>query len=289
MDAAPTDEGAAAPRCDRASLEAVLPLPMPAGWVDPPRGDPDAGSDGGTALDAGLSPEARGFVSSVSGGGSLTLFGSGVLIDRSELDRRVEEQRKRYLQEHQGAAEELAVAAAERYRRALEAAHGPRFLLSRAGAPKSERSFALHFAHLIADVSAASDDAGSGALHLCMTVGTMEGSERGDAGAGGFDFRNYVALGDDLDPALGYRFRVFAQSAYAAEQKSCATTSMKPVAELMVEAGRFKAGRSYSLVAWGALAPDSICTTYVQGSLIRPGCAQSGDKLQARLEIIEDE
>jgi hypothetical protein len=281
--------GAPAPRCDRASLEAVLPLPMPATWVDPSDRDAGAAAEAGVALDAGLSIAARGFVSSASGGDTLTLFGSGLLIDETELESRVEDQRTRYLQEHPG-ENDLAEQAANQHRRALEAAYGPRFLLSRANPPRNPGSFALHFSHLIPDVPStpAKAESGSGALHLCITVGTMEGSELAAQGIGSFDFRNFIALSDDLDPALAYRFRVFVQSAYEMEQKTCASTSLKPVAERLVEPGWFKAGGSYSLVAWGALAPEAICTTYMRGSLVRSGCSQSAEKLRPQLDIIDN-
>jgi hypothetical protein len=287
------DAGAAtpvAPRCDQASLEAVLPLPMPAAWVDPPRAEMDAGvvADGGApAPEAGRSIEARGFVTTASGGAPLTLFGSGVLIERAALESRVEDEKKRYESLHPDDAPG-ALEAAARYRRVLEAAYGPRFLLSRPQPALRARSFSLHFSHLIFDVPGPSTklDSESGALHLCITRDTMEGAELGDVGAAIFEFRNYAALGDDLDPAPSYRFRVFVQTAFAQEQKTCATTSLTPVAEKAVDPNWFEPGRSYSLIAWGALKPEEICTPL--GSLIRPGCAQGVDNLRARLELIEN-
>jgi hypothetical protein len=285
------DAGApAAPRCDQASLEAVLPLPMLATWVDPPRADMDAAvaADGGAPPEAGPSIEARGFVSSARGSAPLTLFGSGVLFDRTALESHVADEKGRYLSQHPGDAAG-ALKAAERYRSALEAAFGPRFLLSRPQPALRDRSFSLHFSHLIPDVdrAPAEPDSRSGALHLCTTIGTMEGSMLGDAGPGGFEFRNYAALGDDLDPTRSYRFRVFVQSAFAQEQKTCATTSLRVVAEKVVDPDWFEPGRSYTLIAWGALSPEEICTS-TQGSLIRPGCAQGVDNLRARLELIEN-
>lgn len=291
-DAGPTDGGGADPnapsRCDRASLEAVLPLPMPAAWAAPAREEMDAGmpADGGAWAEAGpASVETRGFVSRVSGGEPLTLFGSGFLIDRGELERRVEAERERYESEHAGDAEG-ALAAAERYRHAIEATYGPRFLLSRAQPARRAVSFSLQFAHLVPDVPGPADSS-SGALRLCITVGAMERSELGDAGAAVFAFRNNALLGDDLNPAPAYRFRVFVQSAYAQEQKTCATTSLKPVAELMVEPETFEAGHSYTLVALGATKPDEICTS-MAGSLIRPGCAPGIEDPRPRLVLIEN-
>jgi hypothetical protein len=295
VDAGPADAldagPPAAPRCDQASLEAVLPLPMPATWVDPPRADMDAEvvTDGSTPPEAGPSIEARGFVSSASGSAPLTLFGSGVLFDRTALESRVEDEKGRYLRQHPGDAAG-ALRAAERFRLVLEAALGPRFLLARPQPALRDRSFSLHFAHLIPDVDRppAEPDSRSGALHLCTTIGTMEGSMLGDAGGSdGFEFRNYAALGDDLDPTRSYRFRVFVQSAFAQEQKTCATTSLRVVAEKVVDPNWFEPGRSYTLIAWGALSPEEICTS-TQGSLTSPGCAQGVDNLRARLELIEN-
>lgn len=304
-DAAPADGGSAntpdagaatpvAPRCDQASLEAVLPLPMPVAWVDPPRAEMDAAvvADGSTPADAGLSIEARGFIGSASGSAPLTLFGSGVLIDRAALETRVKDEKERYQRQNPG-DEMGALAAADRYRLVLEAAHGPRFLLSRPQPARREVSFSLHFSHLVPDVPPTELETGSAALHLCITRGTMEGAELGDAGTsagagvGGIAFRNYVVLGDDLDPEPSYRFRVFVHSAFAEEQKTCATTNLNPVAEKAVDPNWFEPGHSYSLIAWGALEPEKICTS-TQGSLIRPGCAQGLDSLRARLDLIEN-
>jgi hypothetical protein len=301
-DAGGADAGAdarmpAPPRCDRASLEALLPLPMPQAWVDPVRSEMDAAvpaeagvrpADAGASLDAGPAMGARGFVSTASGDAPLTLFGSGLLIERTELELRVDAEKESYGREHPSEGQDAALEAADRYRRGLEATIGPRFLLSRPEPALRDRSFSLHFSHLIPDVPG-HVDAGSGALRLCVTVGTMEGSELGDAGATAFAFRTYALLGDDLDPTKAYRFRVFVQSAFAAEQKTCATTSLKPVAELTVDAEFFKRGRSYTLVAWGAQTPEAICTS-MRGSLIRPGCAEGeGDGgLSTRLKLIQN-
>jgi hypothetical protein len=287
-DAGTADAGASAPpRCDRASLEAVLPLPMPVAWIDPPRAALDAGAavDGGGGPDAGRSLETRGFAGTVSGNAPLTLFGSGLLLERGELERRVEEEKKRFERAHPDDPQG-ALAAAEHHRRLLEATYGPRFLLSRAEPALRKLSFSLQFSHLIPDVPGPSDGS-SGALHLCVTVGSTEGSELGDAGAAGFAFRNHVALGNDLDPSPSYRFRVFVQSAYADEQRTCATTSLKPVAELMVEPGYFDADSSYTLVAVGAQAPEAICTR-TSDPLIRAGCAQAVDSLRATLKLVKN-
>jgi hypothetical protein len=283
------DMDAARPqRCDPASLEAILPLPLPNCWVDLAREDIDASTADGAVPEAGPTAEARGFVATASGGDTLTLFGSGLLLQSAELKSRIDGQRQRYLEENPGDTDG-ADAWARRQERILEATYGPRFLLSRAVQARTPGRFALLFSHLIPDVPQLQGraDAGSGALHLCVTTGTMEGGELSDAGAG-FEFRNYSRLSDDLDPAQAYRFRVFIQAEYEQEQKTCATTSLKPVAELLVDAGTFAAGSSYSLVAWGARFPESICTTSTPGTLVRPGCELANNALRARLQIIDN-
>ena len=290
-DGAVADADAPPARCSIDSLEAVLPLPTPSDWITAQRADRDAGSDGnlddGGTGDAGAN-EQRGFIPTALGGDTLTLFGSGFALDAAEVARRQKTQHDAVLL--RGGSEAEAQAAAVRLKQLLEASYGPRFLLSRAGAASPDR-FALHFSHLIPDVPAiavgepAPPDTGSGALHLCMTVGGME---KGDSlnGSQGFAFRNYASVASDLEPALSYRFRMFVQADFPQGSSACATTSLKPVVELVVDAARFQAGGSYTLIAWGAISSDSLCTGATP--LVRASCARPSDQLRPRLELIDN-
>lgn len=276
-------------RCASDSLEALMPLPAELRWISAP-GDADAGAsaDGGI-VDAGgdAGRRERGFVATAAGGDTLTLYGSGFALDAVELARREKAQVDAvFAQTGNG---DMAAAAGRRKKHQLEASYGPRFLLSRAGAA-DVGSFALSFSHLIPDVPAvpvgqSAPDTGSGALHLCMTVAGVEDAEAFD-GSQGFEFRNFTAISSELLPAVSYRFRVFVQADFPAGPSACATTSLKPVAELLVDGTRFVAGGSYTLVAWGALASEAICTGATP--LVRAGCSLASEKLRPQLDILDN-
>jgi len=278
-----SDGAAEAPpaRCTPDSLEAVMPLTPDLGWLGPPL-DPDAGGDSDAAARAD-----RGFVAQAAGGDILTLFGSGFALDAAELTRRQNAQYDSVLQASGDMAQ--AAAAGRRARQRLEANYGLRFLMSRAGSAAAGR-VALSLSHLVPDVPAvpvgqAAPETGSGALHLCMTVGGMEVADTFN-GPQGFEFRNFTPIGSDLDPAVTYRFRLFVQADFPTGPNACATTSLKPVAELQLDPAHFAAGGSYTLVAWGALSSDSICTGTTP--LVRPSCARPADMLRPRIDVLEN-
>jgi hypothetical protein len=301
LDAAARDAAAAsdasgpdaASPCDLASLEAVLPLPTTSAWFAPEQ-SPDAAVD----------LERLGFITTAADGDSLTLFGSGLALDAAELARRSAAARQAYLAMDPDDPEG-AEAEGRSHVRSLESSYGARFLLARGVAPAADR-FALSLAHLVPDVPStptvkpgsdagtyAGDagtgmDAGSGALHLCVTVDQKE-SEPGDGGLARFEFRSVSGLGNQFDPHASYRFRLFVEAEYQQGQSSCATTSLRPVARLDVDAGTFEPNRSYTLIATGAVAPASVCTSVNSSSLIRQTCARPVDALNAQLQYVPNE
>ncbi|HEX6241838.1 MAG TPA: hypothetical protein VFZ61_13110, partial [Polyangiales bacterium] len=125
-------------------------------------------------------------------------------------------------------------------------------------------------------------------LQLCVTVGQKE-SEAGDGGVPRLEFRSVQLLGTQFEPSASYRFRLFAAADYQQGASSCATSSLKPIARLDVDAGTFEANRSYTLVASGAVAPASTCTTVNSSSLIRQTCALSVDRLNAQIQIVPND
>jgi hypothetical protein len=177
----------------------------------------------------------------------------------------------------------------------LESTLGPRFLLSRGVPPPSNanrNTVGLSFVHLIPDVVPSVDggvtnDLSAGALHMCVTVDTLE-SDLSDGGAARFEFRNAASLGT-FDVRSAHRFRLFVDADFARTQASCGVTSLKPVAELTVDRRVFQEGRSYTLVAWGARSASDTCTVYQSGSVVRPGCARPIDTLNARIDWFEDD
>jgi hypothetical protein len=266
--------------CDPGSLEAVLPLPVTSAWLQP-----DAGNDAGVDLDK------LGIVREAKEGDTLTLFGSGLSLDPAELARRRAAARQSHLVLNPS---DTAGAEAEARRQvlALESLYGIRFLLAHGLAPEPN-GFAISLAHLVPDVPPTAQqiktpDAGSGALRLCVTV-DMKESEPRDGGVARFDFRQVAPVGTNFDPRASYSFRLFAESDYQAGRGSCATTSLKPVAKLDVDAGVFSADRSYTLVASGAVAPANTCTSVNTTKLVRQDCARAVDALQAQIQIVPNE
>jgi hypothetical protein len=266
--------------CDPGSLEAVLPLPVTSAWLYP-----EANRDAGVDLDK------LGVVREAKEGDTLTLFGSGLALDAAELERRRAAARQSYLAgdptDTIGAEEE-----ARRQVLALESVYGTRFLFA-PGLPPEPSGFAISLAHLVPDVPSAAQqsktpDAGSGALRLCVTV-DMKESEPRDGGVARFEFRQVAPVGTNFDPRASYSFRLFAESDYQAGRGSCATTSLKPVAKLDVDAGAFSADRSYTLVASGAVAPANTCTSVNATKLVRQDCARAVDALNAQIQIVPNE
>jgi hypothetical protein len=299
-DAAVVD--AAVDPCDPASLEAVLPFPLTAAWLEPPRplgdasldGLPDAGASDASIPDAAPSPpERRGFVTTLSGDAPLTLFGSGRSLDPKVILSRRLAARDDYLKLHAG--DTVGAEAAGRALAAwLESTLGPRFLPARGAPPTNSNpnTVGLSFVHLIPDVFPSVDagvvnDIGSGALHMCVTVDTRE-SDLSDGGAARFEFRNQVSLGS-FDLRSSHRFRLFVEADFVRTQANCGVTSLKPVAEMMVDKYTFQSGRSYTLVAWGARSASDTCTAYPSDSVIRPGCARPADSLNATIKVLEDD
>jgi hypothetical protein len=305
---APTDAGrggdaatgdAAVGPCDPATLEAVLPIPLTPGWLDPPRpaGDAGAAGDGGSG-DAGVSDagsvslERRGLVPTLAGDIPLTLFGSGRSLDPQRLMERGNAARNAHLMRHPGddAGAETAARAAVAW---LESALGPRFLLTRGVVPATKNtSFGLTLVHLIPDVFPSTDggvptDTGSGTLHVCVRIDTFE-SDLADGGITRVDFRNSLTF-DPLSPGARYVFRLFVEADFVRTQATCGVTSLKPVAELMVEPWRFNPGQSYTLVAWGARSATDLCTAYQVDAVVRPGCARPADKLNAVIELLTND
>jgi hypothetical protein len=298
-DAAVVD--AAVDPCDPASLEAVVPFPLSPEWLQPPRPVSDAGVDlslDASAMDGGpsglapVAPARRGFVTTLSGDAPLTLFGSGRSLDPKEIAARRSAARDAYLVQNPGAFAD-AEAAGRAHVAWLESTLGPRFFLSR-GVTPVRNLVALSLVHLIPDV-VPSLDAGvprtpsdaSGALHLCIRVGTNE-FDLPDAGAERIEFRNSVALSPmDPKPAT-YRFRLFVEADFVRTQASCGVTSLKPVAERVVPAGELVGGHSYTLVAWGARSASELCT-YPGDNVVRPGCARPANTLNADILILENE
>jgi hypothetical protein len=305
---APTDGGrggdasagdAAVGPCDPATLEAVLPIPLTPGWFEPPRpvGDAGAAGQGGSgdagASDAGfVSLERRGLVPTLSGDMPLTLFGSGRSLDPQRLMERRNAARDAHLMRDPGddAGAETAGRAAVAW---LESALGPRFLLTRGVVPATKNtSFGLTLVHLIPDVFPSIDggvpaDTGSGTLHVCVRIDTFE-SDLADGGITRVDFRNSLTF-DPLAPTARYVFRLFVEADFVRTQATCGVTSLKPVAELTVELGRFKPGQSYTLVAWGARSPSDLCTAYPNDAVVRPGCAHPADELNAVIELLTND
>jgi hypothetical protein len=126
----------------------------------------------------------------------------------------------------------------------------------------------------------------SGPLHLCVRTDTTESDLAG--GGANLEFRNATALGR-FDYKASYVFRLFVEADFARTQTNCGLTSLKPVAELTVQPQEiFMAGRSYTLVAWGARSPDDLCTVYPSDSVVRPGCARPPNELKASIQILEN-
>lgn len=299
---APSDAGreagadAAIDPCDPASIETVLPLPMPATWLDPPRPAGDAGSASGDASggpsDAGLtSPERRGLLTTLSGDVPLTLFGSGRSLDPQRLMDRRAAARDAFLVRNPGdpAGAEGAGRAAVAW---LESSLGPRFYLTRGVVPVNKNTtFGLTLVHLIPDVFASVDggvpsDTMSGALHVCVRINTLEWDIAG-GGITRVDFRNSLSF-DPLDPGARYVFRLFVEADFVRTMATCGVTSLKPVAELALPGGYFEAGGSYTLVAWGARSASDLCTAFPSDSVVRPGCAGPSSNLNAQILVFDN-
>jgi hypothetical protein len=120
-----------------------------------------------------------------------------------------------------------------------------------------------------------------------VRIDTFE-SDLADGGITRVDFRNSLTF-DPLSPGARYVFRLFVEADFVRTQATCGVTSLKPVAELMVEPWRFNPGQSYTLVAWGARSATDLCTAYQVDAVVRPGCARPADKLNAVIELLTND
>lgn len=273
-DAGAGDAGIAVP-CDEATREATIPLPVRGDWVDP-RAPLDEGS-----------LEALGLAQTLTGGGALTLIGSGLALSPAALDLRANQALERALAASPG---DLAGAtrAAELERRALEAAYGARLLLQRDPPATSAKHFALSVLHAAPDVGPGGDATEAvGAVRLCITAGTRESSVWPKAPEPGIPYRLRTQVGSAFDPGLEYHFRIFAERDFDAEKRDCSTISVSPLAERRVTRTELRAGHAYTLALYGALVPSAVCSP-VAGSLVRPGCAHPAAELGAQLALLED-
>jgi hypothetical protein len=283
QDGGASDAGTDAPPgiedlCNPETRELVMPLPYDGRWLDP---------------DAPLALEAHGIASTLAAGATITLLASGVALDEAAMLARTNSVRDAYLAVHPGDSAGADAAAALTQAR-LEAELGPRVVPSLHQASQA-RPFALSFAHLVPDVPASSDgeqpaaEPRSGALRLCTMLDDIEQPALPGPTAAGLPFRARVEVALPETTALRYTFRVFAADAFDLEAKDCAGTSLSPVAELTLSATQMQPGRSYTLAAVGAIAPDELCTPSEQDSLARAGCPAAAEELKARLVLLKDD
>jgi hypothetical protein len=285
--AAPDGGGSEAPldRCDPATREAALPLPIAGSWLDP-KSPPDLA--------------ARGIASTLEGGQTITLLASGLALDEAQLHARASDVRSAFLAvhpgDHDGADEAYALAKAT-----LEAALGPRIVPALQGGARdrdAENPFTLSFAHLVPDVPTRGTEeeppklpagyAESGALRLCVKIDDVEQAAQPAPTVAGLPFRMRSPVALSSVASLSYNFRVFAADPFDDDAKDCAGTSLTPVAELDVSALLLVPGRSYTLVAVGAIAPDELCTPTGEESLARASCPVAAAALKVRLELVPD-
>jgi hypothetical protein len=253
--------------CDPHTMEALMPLPFTASWLNPVT-PPDL--------------PAHGVVSTLDTGDTVTLLASGFALNPDELAERSAEASAAYLKAHPGDVEG-AYQAGHATGAALEAAYGPRVVPARTAVPPGQ--FALSFAHLVPDVP--SDEGPSGALKLCVTVDDVEQSAL-PAHNGGYPFRMRSEIATTFEAKNTITFRAFVAELLDDEAKDCASTSLAPLAQLTVQASELSSDHSYTLVALGAVAPDALCNASVGGSLPRPSCNAGATALRQRMMLIRD-
>jgi hypothetical protein len=255
--------------CDPARIEVALPLPLPDGLVATPEPG-DAGLDDGglpraDAGDAAVDPLAeRGIARALLGGERLTLFASGLLLDSTQLALRADGVRRDYLTASP-ADTSGAEAAAREAVQTLDRQFGPRLLAS--PVPSADRAgvAALALAHAV-------PDAVSGGLRACITTDGVEGRALPAIDGPAVSFRERVALSRTLDPAAGYRIRVFPADTFTVPGQDCANTTRAPLASYDAPARSLTAGAASTLLMLGLTSPEALCGTSTPSAVARAGC-----------------
>jgi hypothetical protein len=266
------DAGVADP-CTESLREATIPLPITGQWVAP-----RAPLTAAQLAELNLLPT---FAADVS---AITLLGTGVALNASAVEQRVELARSAAASQGSAAAN----VAGDLERRALAAAFAPRALIQPDPLADQDGTFSLDVLHAITDVPpAASVPANSqvGAVRVCVTAGTLDQGALPRAPAPGVPFRIRSELGRAFLPSLEYEFRAYAQADFDARPQDCATTNLSPVARGTYN--KFKGGHAYTLALVGAIAPSALCRAD-QASLVRASCNPLPADLAAHIEVLED-
>jgi hypothetical protein len=267
VDAGSADGGREDP-CAEGTREATIPLPITGQWVAPR--SPLTQSDlAALELLPTLASDAP----------SITLFGTGVALEPSEVDRLASAAR---------AAANDDEAAESLEREALAAAFGTRALIQVDPQPDQVDAFSLSVLHAVPDVppsAATPANTTVGAVRLCLTAANLDRGALPRAPAPGIPFRVRTELGADFDPRLSYEFRAYAQADFDAREQDCATTSLSPIARGSY--GNFVAGHAYTLALIGAVAPSALCSVD-RSPLVRASCSPLAAELAARIEVFED-
>lgn len=254
--------------CAPETREAAMPVRFATSWLDP-------------AAPPELPPGE--LANTLTGGSTVTLMASGLVLDEQVLAQRAEAARTAHLEKHpddQAGADAAAYAA----RKKLEADVGALVVPALHGAPSEGTT--LSFAHLVPDVMGT--DGRPGALRLCIKAGDVEQPALPAAGKGGFPFRRRVAAWQVPEGTRRYTFRVFSAATFDAEGKECAGTSLAPLAELSVRSDKLEPNASYTLVALGAIAPEQLCGPSDERGLARTGCPVGLEELRMRLVLLRD-
>lgn len=272
--------------CARETLEAVLPLPFSEALLGADS-ESDAGvGDGGT--ENGLA--ALSVLPTLESSRPVTLLGSGVALDRAGIDAYAEAAKQGFLADHprDDEREEGARLAAIRARVQLVTERGPLFVIADEPAVTPEKgAFALHVAHLMADVPGA--DTRVGELRVCVTEGTVERPVLPVREMPGLRFRVRTLLGGNFAAPPIYRIRFFSRAEFDADDKGCAATSLAPIAQYTAARGTFKSGKSYTLAVVGSAAPTALCSPKESSPWVRAGCAgRDPSAISAQVLLLPD-
>ncbi|MDB4988444.1 MAG: hypothetical protein JWN04_3622 [Myxococcaceae bacterium] len=269
------DAGSPIGPCDVSYREATIPLPVTGAWLAP----------SAPVNDDQLS--ALGLLPGLSGATSLTLLGSGVALNESELDKRAAAARATWLNANPGDTDR-AEQAGRLERSSLQATFGARALIQADLAPGDPQTFSLSIFHALPDVAPADSsraDREIGAVRLCVTAAMRDSGVLPKPPAPGVPFRLRTLVGDGFAPGLNYDFRVFAEGAFDSKDQDCSTTSLLPLAKASFSS--FVAGRAYTLALLGVVAPVALCSAN-DVSIARASCSRPASELGARIELLVD-
>jgi hypothetical protein len=263
---------------------------------EPPSLEPDAGADAATlpaencleetlttalalpapqGVDAGAGEPSRGLG---------TIFASGLALDAARVEARAQAARAAYLSQHAG-DESGAQAEARRTAAELMSTLGPQLTPGNAVPVASPGHLRLALGQLTPDVPSSDK---SGGVRVCVTAGTLVTPVDPAQELSPIAFREQRPLSDAYPAGVDYHFRVFSASELDSASADCATTSLKPLAELTLSRRKLTAEHIYGLVLLGALNPVTVCSPLDESAVVRAGCALPTEELTVQLQLLTD-